>query len=154
VRSNKKIILRRRFNGFDSRCPLPVDARKKTISRQIRDNFSSVYCTDLDVLALNHLIERRNIARNEGRAGLAEKRGAASTSAPEPPEAAILDERKEYYRNESEHFRRSRDGIKGVLTKVKRRVGKGTCPCCKRHFVNVERHMKVKHPSFADAPVE
>jgi hypothetical protein len=66
-------------------------------------------------------------------------------------ELRLANDRKEYYRNESEHFRRSRDGIKGVLTKVKRRVGKGTCPCCKRHFVNVERHMKVKHPTFADA---
>lgn len=26
-----------------------------------------------------------------------------------------------------------------------RRVQKGTCPKCNRHFVNVERHMKSKH---------
>lgn len=26
-----------------------------------------------------------------------------------------------------------------------RRVQKGTCPQCNRHFVNVERHMKSKH---------
>jgi hypothetical protein len=66
----------------------------------------------------------------------------------------FTNDRKEYYRKESEHFRKSRDGLKGALTKVKLRIGKGTCPCCKRHFVNVERHMKIKHPTFASAPVE
>ena len=27
-----------------------------------------------------------------------------------------------------------------------RRVKNGVCPCCKRHFTNLERHMKTKHP--------
>lgn len=27
-----------------------------------------------------------------------------------------------------------------------RRVGKGVCPCCNRHFTNLERHMATKHP--------
>ncbi len=29
---------------------------------------------------------------------------------------------------------------------LKRRVKGGTCPHCRRHFANVERHMKSKHP--------
>ena len=29
---------------------------------------------------------------------------------------------------------------------VEKRIAKGVCPCCRRHFVNVERHMASKHP--------
>lgn len=28
-----------------------------------------------------------------------------------------------------------------------RRVEKGVCPCCNRTFINLQRHMKTKHPS-------
>ena len=31
------------------------------------------------------------------------------------------------------------------LERQLKRVGKGTCPKCNRHFANVERHMKSKH---------
>ena len=34
------------------------------------------------------------------------------------------------------------------LTRAKKKIGrveKGTCPHCRRHFVNVERHMTTKH---------
>lgn len=31
------------------------------------------------------------------------------------------------------------------LERQLKRVHKGTCPKCNRHFVNVERHMKTKH---------
>jgi len=47
---------------------------------------------------------------------------------------------------EAEHFRKSRDGVKGVLARERKRVGNGVCPCCSRHFVNLMRHMKTKHP--------
>lgn len=49
---------------------------------------------------------------------------------------------------ESDHFRRSRDGMKGALVKVKKRVGKGVCPCCNRHFSNLQAHMENKHPEY------
>lgn len=39
---------------------------------------------------------------------------------------------------------------KGKLTKFKKRVGKGTCPCCNRHFQNLARHMASKHPDLID----
>ena len=38
---------------------------------------------------------------------------------------------------------------KGVVTRMKNRVSRGICPCCKRHFTNLERHMDTKHPSYA-----
>lgn len=40
---------------------------------------------------------------------------------------------------------------KGVNTKLKKRVGNGVCPCCNRSFTNLRRHMKCKHPDFAEA---
>jgi len=44
---------------------------------------------------------------------------------------------------------RSHAATKGQLTKAKRRIGKGVCPCCNRHFANVERHMSTQHPDYA-----
>lgn len=31
---------------------------------------------------------------------------------------------------------------------MKNRVANGVCPCCNRHFENLERHMKGQHPDF------
>ncbi len=31
------------------------------------------------------------------------------------------------------------------LTKIKRRINAGVCPYCKRHFVNLQRHVECKH---------
>lgn len=45
---------------------------------------------------------------------------------------------------------RSRNAIRGHLTRIRKRVGAGCCPACKRHFENLERHMESKHPGFAD----
>ncbi len=38
---------------------------------------------------------------------------------------------------------------RGHLTRVKKRIGNGACPCCNRHFKNVEHHMKSKHPTYS-----
>lgn len=32
----------------------------------------------------------------------------------------------------------------------RRRIAAGVCPCCKRSFANLRRHMTAKHPEFAD----
>jgi hypothetical protein len=37
---------------------------------------------------------------------------------------------------------------KGVVTRIKNRVGNGVCPCCSRSFNGLHRHMKTKHPDF------
>lgn len=49
----------------------------------------------------------------------------------------------------SEHRRRAE---KAAKTRIKNRVANGVCPCCKRTFVNLSRHMKNKHPEFAESP--
>ena len=36
----------------------------------------------------------------------------------------------------------------GKLKALKERVKNGVCPCCKRSFENLARHMKTKHPEF------
>lgn len=41
---------------------------------------------------------------------------------------------------------------KGVLTRTKNRIFRGVCPCCNRHFVNLEQHMMTKHPDFSERP--
>ena len=47
----------------------------------------------------------------------------------------------------------SLSATKGVVTRIKKRVGHGVCPCCQRNFKNLRRHMKTKHPKFV-APSE
>jgi chromosome segregation ATPase len=37
---------------------------------------------------------------------------------------------------------------RGQITKLKNRAAAGVCPCCTRHFVNLERHMASKHKGF------
>lgn len=37
---------------------------------------------------------------------------------------------------------------KGVLTKTKKRVGNGICPCCNRTFQNLMNHMNSEHPEY------
>ena len=43
---------------------------------------------------------------------------------------------------------RSNIALRGIRTKLKKRIGNGVCPCCNRSFVKLQRHMKTKHPSW------
>lgn len=40
---------------------------------------------------------------------------------------------------------------KGQITKARRRVGNGVCPCCQRTFPQLASHMADKHPDYAAA---
>jgi len=53
---------------------------------------------------------------------------------------------------QQEHARTelSRRAYKGQVTKIKRRVGKGVCPCCNRTFANLASHMTTQHPDWSD----
>ena len=44
---------------------------------------------------------------------------------------------------------RQLSATRGVVTKYRRRVGRGACPCCKRFFPNLAAHMGSQHPDFA-----
>lgn len=37
---------------------------------------------------------------------------------------------------------------KGAATRARRRAGAGVCPCCKRTFKALARHMASKHPGY------
>lgn len=49
-----------------------------------------------------------------------------------------------------EHEQRSHAATRGHLTRTKKRVGNGVCPCCNRTFQQLARHMESKHPDFVD----
>jgi hypothetical protein len=55
-------------------------------------------------------------------------------------------------RQRTEHEKRSHAATKGQLTKTKKRVGSGVCPCCNRTFKQLAAHMETKHPDWKDAP--
>lgn len=40
------------------------------------------------------------------------------------------------------------------LKQHKTRAAAGLCPCCNRSFVNMQRHMKTKHPDFNVVPLK
>lgn len=47
-----------------------------------------------------------------------------------------------------EEAERSTVAMKGQVTKLRKRASAGTCPCCKRTFQQLARHMAQKHPAF------
>lgn len=44
--------------------------------------------------------------------------------------------------------RASHAATKGQLTKAKKRIANGMCPCCNRSFVQLQRHMASQHPDY------
>lgn len=46
------------------------------------------------------------------------------------------------------HEERSHSATRGHLTRTKQRIGHGVCPCCRRTFQNIARHMQTKHPDY------
>lgn len=70
-------------------------------------------------------------------------------------EARIAEQRRFADRLELEvsrrqHAERSAISQRGAMTKLKKRVGSGVCPCCNRAFQNLAAHMKGQHPEFSD----
>lgn len=44
---------------------------------------------------------------------------------------------------------------KGLLTKERRRIANGVCPCCNRSFTALQAHIRTQHPDYvvpAEAP--
>jgi hypothetical protein len=53
-----------------------------------------------------------------------------------------------------EEAERSLTATKGVVTRMRNRVGHGICPCCTRTFGNLQRHMKTQHPTYVAEAAE
>lgn len=49
---------------------------------------------------------------------------------------------------------RAREQAEASLRRHQRRAAAGACPCCKRTFSNMARHMKSKHPDFNVVPMK
>ena len=62
---------------------------------------------------------------------------------------AQLDDAVRLARAQKEAAQRAAAAHKGHVTRIKRRVSAGVCPCCNRTFENLARHMKAKHPDYA-----
>ena len=52
------------------------------------------------------------------------------------------------YKKDLQKERIQKAAVKGQLTKLKNRVKNGVCPCCKRSFVGLKKHIENKHPEF------
>ena len=48
----------------------------------------------------------------------------------------------------AETAERSRSALRGALTRTRKRVAAGVCPCCQRTFQQLARHMAAKHPDY------
>lgn len=44
---------------------------------------------------------------------------------------------------------RSARALKAVNTRTRRRIADGVCPCCRRSFTDLARHMSSQHPNYA-----
>lgn len=71
-------------------------------------------------------------------------------------EAAQLRSRLDYQETETriqreraEQLEKRRRAEKAAKTRLKNRVARGVCPCCNRHFDNLQRHIQHQHPDFA-----
>lgn len=82
----------------------------------------------------------------------AEKRAAKAER--ELEAARALAQRESRRRQSAEADARTSDyrarAAKGQLTKARKRMAAGVCPCCNRQFQNVLRHMAGQHPEFLE----
>lgn len=67
-----------------------------------------------------------------------------------------LQKRLEWQAKDASNARSQRDRAearrraeKAAKTRLKNRVANGVCPCCKRTFDDLQRHMATKHPTYA-----
>lgn len=51
-------------------------------------------------------------------------------------------------RAEASRAEHSRRAEKAAKTRIKNRIARGVCPCCKRTFQNLAAHMQTQHPGF------
>ena len=66
---------------------------------------------------------------------------------------AEKDDEIRHQREQREATERQLSATKGVVTRIRNRVGRGVCPCCNRSFENLHRHMATKHPDYASGEV-
>lgn len=70
-----------------------------------------------------------------------------SKSREEELEEELQQERQRHYQLESQNKKLNKqlDETLEQINRAKKRANAGLCPHCRRHFVNVERHIQTKH---------
>lgn len=111
---------------FCCTCGVPVSIPQE-IRRQRQENGESYYCCN------GHAMVTRQSDVQKLKAELAEKERslAAAKARADMAEASAR-------------------AHKGKVTEMKNRIANGVCPCCKRSFQNLRRHMTTKHPEFKE----
>lgn len=66
--------------------------------------------------------------------------------------AARLRSQLDQQRARADHNEARARGYKGAMVQAKKRAAKGVCPVpgCRRHFVDVQRHIESKHPNYTE----
>lgn len=59
-----------------------------------------------------------------------------------------IEQDRAYQVDAREAAERRASAYKGQVTRLRNRAKAGICPCCNRHFSQLERHMASKHPDF------
>lgn len=54
-----------------------------------------------------------------------------------------------HYRDQADAEQRAHRATKGQVTRLRKRVANGVCPCCNRSFANLARHMAGQHPDYS-----
>jgi hypothetical protein len=62
---------------------------------------------------------------------------------------AVANERAAEFRRMAETQGRRAAAARGQVTKIKKRVANGSCPCCRQSFANLAAHMASQHPTYA-----
>jgi hypothetical protein len=60
-------------------------------------------------------------------------------------------ELKDAARKERDHHWTERKKLQTRHSHLRERVKNGVCPCCRRNFENLQRHMKTQHPGYKPA---
>jgi len=50
----------------------------------------------------------------------------------------------------AEQVARQLSAARGLHTRFRNRIKNGVCPCCRRSFANLCKHMKHQHPGYGD----
>lgn len=56
----------------------------------------------------------------------------------------------EWQRARANQLEKSLTAQKGQMTKLKKRINNGVCPCCRRSFAALAQHMRRKHPDYVE----
>ncbi len=61
---------------------------------------------------------------------------------------AAMEGDRDWWKGATRAEEKRHSSTKGQVTKLRRRIGAGVCPCCQRAFKQLSRHMQNKHPEY------